>query len=160
MLESPLHEHKKCRKLHWLRQELLGPLLDGADGQVDGAMGGQDHHGDRGIDGFEGLQELEAVSVREAVVHDRGVGTRHVEDLPGPRDAVGPHDLIAIVREEPPDRGPDPLFVLDYDQPVLGHRWSLARGLVASSCSQLTRPSLSLDTRLGHDGSSSKARRK
>ena len=72
-LERALEHHQQRGQLDGLGEELLGALLDRLHRQVDRAVRGQQHDGQRGVLGLERPQHLEAVAVRQREVHDRGV---------------------------------------------------------------------------------------
>ena len=89
LLQEPLDEDEERLRLDRLRQELLGAVLDGADGEVDRAVRRQDD--ERRLLGelLDLRQDVERGAVREAVVGDDDVVRRRAEAL---------HRLLAGVR--------------------------------------------------------------
>jgi hypothetical protein len=109
-----------------LLQVVEGAELDGLDGRIDGAVGGQQDHREVRLVQGQGAQQADAVEVGHAQVGDHDVeGARRGRAYAGQRGgAVGLGvDLVALLPQQRPEDLAQVGFVVDQEDAVLclGH---------------------------------------
>ena len=121
LLEEPSHEDEESLGLDGLRQELLGALLDRADGEVDRAVRREDDEGRVLADLLDLGEELERRPVRQAVVGDDDVVADLAEAFEGLPEVLGLVDVEAARAEKRREPVPDGGVVLHEEDPRLSH---------------------------------------
>ena len=128
VLEGALDDDEQGGQLHRLGEELLGSLLDRLHREIDGAVAGEEDHGQGGVLGLQGAQHVEAVAVGQGEVHDRRVHRLLAQRLPGRGQAVRLEDLVALAAQEAPQGKAHVVLVVHEEDRALRHRASLRAG--------------------------------
>ena len=122
-LERAADDEEEAVGLEGLLDEVVGAVLDGGDGGLDGAVAGDHDDGDVGLLDVHGLQDAEAVEpgALEPDVEDDERGAAVPEGGHGLVAVAGLADGVALVFQHAFDEHADIGLVID-DEDFLSHR--------------------------------------